>query len=254
MNRTPALVAFCAAAALASSALAGVVAVPPTVTWGPATTIAGDADVSTLGTAVTAFNFGTPGSAFQTTVNGVTFEPFTLPLIPARNSFTVGDVTLRESDPDGRLFGFDDGGSSQSPYADLSDDYRALLDNYVVSGFTSSLQLIVDGLTPGQQYEVQVFAHNSGVDNATVIAGGPTLENSMPASDGAVGQYATGTFIANGTSPVISMDGDPSREGTDSFGPVPLLTGFQLRAIPEPTSLALLGLGGVALLRRRAVV
>ena len=227
------------------------------ITWGPATTIAGDADVSTAGTAVSAYNFGPDASGFRggpvgaATVNGVTFAPFGVPASPAPTAVTVGDVTIRETEPNAFLFAFADGGSDQTPYASLSADYRGLLDFYVESGFFSSLELTVGGLTPGQAYQVQLFANDSGTDNATAIAGGPTLANSAPVADGGTGQYALGTFVADGATQAFTMDGDLTRTGTNFFGPVPLLSAFQLRAIPEPSSLALLGLGGVALLRRR---
>ena len=45
------------------------------ITWGSATTISGDTDVSTSGTLVGAFNIGGTGVP-STTVNGVTFQSF----------------------------------------------------------------------------------------------------------------------------------------------------------------------------------
>ena len=230
------------------------------VSWGPATTIAGDADVSTDGAAVSAYNFGpadaqgprrTGGPVAAATVNGVTFAPFAVPTSPAPTTVTVGDVTVRETEDGGVLFAFTDGGSDQAPYSGLSADYRGLLDPYVESGFFSSLELTVGGLTAGRAYQVQLFANASGVDNATVIAGGPTLVNSVPATGGGLGQFAVGTFVADGTTQAFTMDGDATRAGTSLFGPVPLLSAFQVRAVPEPSSLALIALGGVALLRRR---
>src|SRR5438105_4408842 len=47
------------------------------ITWGSATNITGDSNVSTGGTLVGAFNIGGPGVG-STTVNGVMFAPFAL--------------------------------------------------------------------------------------------------------------------------------------------------------------------------------
>ena len=48
------------------------------VTWGTATGITGDSDVSTNGTLIYAYNLGASGVT-STTVNGVTFDAWTIP-------------------------------------------------------------------------------------------------------------------------------------------------------------------------------
>ena len=65
-------------------------------------------------------------------------------------------------------------------------------------------------------------------------------------SNGGLGQFAIGTFIADAT-------GSQSITFSPSSNAGPTLNGFQLRVVPEPSTFAMLGLGLPALLafRRR---
>lgn len=59
------------------------------------------------------------------------------------------------------------------------------------------------------------------------------------------GQFAIGTFIADGTDPDLTIEGPTGG---------PHLTALQVRVIPEPSSIVLLGIAGLAvvfLFRRR---
>ena len=79
-------------AALAVAALAGLAAnaAASTISWGTATNISGDTDVSTLGSLVVANDIGYQDTS--QTVNGVTFSPFTATSGSA--TVTQGNVTL----------------------------------------------------------------------------------------------------------------------------------------------------------------
>jgi hypothetical protein len=75
-----------------------------------------------------------------------------------------------------------------------------------------------------------------------------TVHSNTRSALGGIGQYATGTFTANGTNQNIDFDISPST----------ILHGFELRdtSVPEPSSLALSALGALALAawRRRSAV
>ncbi|HYE18711.1 MAG TPA: hypothetical protein VEA69_09720 [Tepidisphaeraceae bacterium] len=108
-----------------------------TVTWGAPTNISGDADVSTAGTLLGAFNVGSAGDA---TVNGVTFQGFVL-----NNGVTAsGDFSF--------VTGFNvtsDSGSAAAPFSTLSAGYQGLLGtaNVLLGNGT----LTMSGLTVGRR-------------------------------------------------------------------------------------------------------
>src|SRR5947207_714500 len=94
---TPELLNRLCACCICALTLVALQAEAATITWGPATTISGVSDVSTLGTLDRAFNFVRPdtstGPFGPATVKGVTFATFgTTPLNPP--SFTIGKTTV----------------------------------------------------------------------------------------------------------------------------------------------------------------
>lgn len=219
------------------------------VTWGAATNIAGDTDVSTTGSLVGAFNIGDTGVS-SATVNGVLFQSMAV-ANGGVAAVSIGNFAL--SSP-GNVFS-DNAffGSPNAPFSSLSASYQTLLG----SGVTTSdagvdLTLTISGLTVGAQYEFQWFSNYSAPGNDQHTgAGAPsggivTLNDNTTGSDGGLGQFAIGTFTADATSQVINFD-----------GPVyALINGFQLRqvpAVPEPgTALAgLLAAGLCGFSRRR---
>ena len=210
------------------------------MTWGAATGISGDADVSTNGALVGAFNFA--GGA--TTVNGVLFQAFAV----GSNSNTVGNHTLSASS----TIGPSNVSSLSAPFSTLTAQYRALLGS-AASDADETVTLTMSGLTPGQKYEFQVWVNDSrsfGGFNVDVTAGNTvTLDPNPPGppDEGGVGQFVIGSFVANGASQAVGFFG----------GEVGIFNGFQLRAVPsavpEPSMLGLLGIGlaGVGFSRRK---
>jgi hypothetical protein len=229
-----------------------------TITWGAATSIAGDADVSTTGTRVMAFNFGDP-TVTGTTVNGVTFDPFALLTTDTQLSYTVGNATLSTADDRGPV------GGTTGTFQALSAPYLTLLNSAAFLIADRRYSLTLSGLTVGQEYEFQVWSNNSGRDFFGSYGDFPT---SVSDTDGngvdlfpgdsnpaAPGEFAIGTFIADNTSQVFRL-------GSGEISGV--INGFQLRQvapvappvspIPEPGSalvgLLVLGLCGLGSARR----
>jgi hypothetical protein len=114
------------------------------------------------------------------------------------------------------------------------------------ASFTTS---IGGALAVGAKYQLQVwFTDLRSCCSARTMIYGDGLGNNvgLSASQGGFGQYALGTFVADGSSQDLFM------QTTWTNGNVHL-TAYQLRAIPEPGSLALVGLAvlGLGASRRR---
>jgi hypothetical protein len=204
------------------------------IAWGPPTTISGDTDVSTDGTLIAAFNTGGPDIS-TTTVNGVTFTALAL----HGNTFTSGNFTFFHNNP-GPAFLFNDHvGSSKPPFSALSPSYQALL-----SSFTGGapFNLTISGLTTGQSYEFEWWTNISSSSGLSGVFATATAGNSVALHEdttglvGGVGQFAIGTFTADGPTETIAFSGAPLT--------LAIVDGFELREIPEPSSLALFVLGG----------
>ena len=215
------------------------------MTWEAPVTISSDSDIATLGTLDRAYNMG--GAA--TTVNGVLFGRF------AQNgqdgfdsdtyrTWTVGNTTL--GDGSKRLYDPTSRGFASAPFSGLSSGYQTLLSsaNYNASDDWSSigpLRLTLNGLTIGQKYLFQSWVNDSRKEDAgrsqNANSGGATSAtmqfNTSGATDGGVGQYLIGTFTADATSQVVTFSGlaEPYY--------VAEISGFQLRSVPEPSSLVL---------------
>lgn len=221
------------ALAISSEATRAGVVVNPVI-WGPAMTISGDSDVSTLGTLVAAFDMNGTGA----TVNGVTFAPFavvTSTQSASNGNFTFGGPNL--------LVAQSGLGSSSAPFSNLSAGYRTILSTAISSNSSSALFFSISGLTVGRVYQFEFWTNaSSHVDGgngfATTASSGFTvnLDDNTTDAQGGLGQFAIGTFTANSTVQQISFAGT---SGTQ----VPTINAFELRAIPEPATIGLLAAG-----------
>ena len=207
-----------AALVFASAAMTGASAA--TITWGSATTITNNAsDVSTTGTTFAGY-LGID-SVDTVTLNGVVFTG----QIPG---MTRTDSSTRFSQ------------GTTGDYADL------LMDSASPPGGSGTINLT--GLAIGQAYEVQIWSTDQngiGTPNkvTTVNGGGGTVELQQEAFAGGPGQFAIGTFTADATTQDLAIS---STRGW------PQISALQVRVVPEPWSLALLGLGGLLIgVRRR---
>lgn len=217
------------------------------ITWGAPTNISGATDVSTTGTLVGAFSLGDTLVA-GTNVNGVAFQGFAVP--SGSLGATVGNFAI--SSP---LSLFSDntsfGDALNAPFNTLALSYQSMLASGVSGSANTPWTLTMSGLTAGVQYEFQwwssfsVLGSDSHTGAGSPLGGSVTLVDNVTATQGGLGQYAIGTFTADGSSQVIAFD-----------GPVfSLVNGFQLRqvaAVPEPgTALAGLFAAGVCGFSRR---
>jgi hypothetical protein len=103
----------------------------------------------------------------------------------------------------------------------------------------------------GQQYLFQWWASNAAnisfVSTVTGLAtNSVTLDSNLTNAAGGLGQFVMGTFTADGATQNITFTG-----AADS----PLINAFQIRAIPEPSTIAIalagLACGGFSMWRRQ---
>ncbi len=190
---------------LAASAAAGLAAGQPAaaqfVTFGSAQTISAASDVSTSGTLVNAYTFGSSA----VTVNGVAF---------AATPSNTGGGHLTISGADSEYGGFGYGNN-------VTDSrYQSLLTNGLYknnSGTNTSIGFTQSSLTPGERYQVQYFVNDSrsnGVPrNETVSsAGGNTTTLSYNTTPNNDGQFTNGTFTAAGNTITITAVGNQSTQ------------------------------------------
>lgn len=232
-------------------------AAPPPITWGSATTITGDSDVSTTGTLMYAYNIGGAGVA-AANVNTVAFAPCAFPAFGAStSSVTFGNLTFSEFP--GQLWGSNGLGTASTPFSTLSAGYQSLLGSGGGSDNPATITVTLGGLTIGTEYQLQVWASNPSNGNLpttylaiqdTILSTSPsnqvTLDINVGNSVGGLGQYVLGTFTAYGTSQTFKID---------SVGYAsPLISAIQLRditPIPGPGGAALAAITGAALPSRR---
>jgi hypothetical protein len=209
----------------------------PDITWQIPVTISDPSDVSTLG-----FYFGSWAPHGSTlAVNGVTFQAFS-DLPGFGNSFDNSTGS----------------GSFASP--GTSDaNYNTLLTSGAFGNTGGSYTVNWSGMTPGNSYLVELWVNdgrNSTVNQRTeTITGGVNTSAFLAYGSGSSGpgQYIIGTFVA-----------DNSGGETLSLNPGPAIPSAQLNImqvrditpVPEPSTLAFLGLGAGAMLflRRKSSV
>jgi autotransporter-associated beta strand protein/T5SS/PEP-CTERM-associated repeat protein len=208
--------------ALAASMMALCLPAPAaTITWSAPTNITGDANVSTTGASVGAFNLGGAGVA-SATVNGVTFNALAL----SGTSVSSGNFTLTGDN----LTGANALGSASNPFASLSANYQTLLssiggnDSNPAPNSPHPLTLTMSGLTVGATYQFQSWYDLSafGVSFNSTLTGGANsvvLNDNTTSASGGLGQYVTGTFVADATTQniVVTVTGFPASNGINAF-------------------------------------
>lgn len=241
--------------------------------------------VNTDGTLVLAFNGTGEGATANTdpsvngttstTVNGVAFQNVNVFNLNNGAVTGVGGVGVSSTYLDTRndSNAFQDGGFSGD------GDIFNLVAGAVFGGGTgapAAPSVTFSGLTVGQQYQIQVFVNDArtngtrdsdwqvgfsdGVNND--IGGGndtrvafANLNNRDPVtlSGETSGDFIIGTFAADSANQTFALSG--TRDGFDTFSVGQAqINALQLRAVPEPSSFALLGgaLACFTIRRRRA--
>jgi hypothetical protein len=248
------------AAALTSFSSAAIV-------WQTPKNVTDDSDVSLNGQLERAYTFTGTRVGETHTINTVGF---------VRSNSTVVSGTHRFS-VTGPSTGLDIGASdftAGGAYAGTTNDYRAILaaamratggtigapsiaNDEFYNAFTFTLQ----GLTVGNSYEIQVwfsdsrnvttayngFAHLTD-GNAGSAPTGPEVDyNVGDVSDGGgLGQYVIGTFVATSDEESFTVTTKAAEVNN-----VALMNAYQLRVIPEPSSLLLIAGGTLAGMTRR---
>jgi len=204
-----------------------------TITWDPIQTATGNAsDVVTTGTFVDSAAVYTGANL---SLNGVTFK---------RNlggdAFDGSNITFMN-----RASGPSDATGAGGPPVSWDDDYETLARwGIYQSNPGGGVTINLSALTIGQEYLVQLWTgYWDGANWRTeFIAGNSSglLDQGDP--DGSrLSQYVVGSFTADAITQTITATGPDY--GIPSF--------LQVRAVPEPSSALLGGLGLLALLRRR---
>jgi len=208
------------------------------ITWGTATNIStgtgNSSDVSTSGTRVEAYTAYSIGqTSTNQTVNGVLFEATNNLLASTTNTSDFSAAT--------------NGGDAA---------YDAIVSTATFGGGDSTTVTLGDGdgdtssagtglLTVGQDYEIQVWFvdDRENSNSRTMGFASSSSDTVVQVND----QYAIGTFTADATTQQLFLD---TVSPTSGFGNTHI-SAYQIRLVPEPGSLALLGLGGLLVARRR---
>jgi len=201
--------------------------------------------ISKTGTLIHA-RFGEQGSDAGLTINGEFFDDLST-LDSATNQDTIGARAGSFSAPNANYYQLLQRGSRDSANADTSISF-------------SSLNI-------GSTYQIQVWAADSARaadDQGIVVNDGSGAVNPgttghatilQQVGTGGYGQYALGTFVADGTAAQsFGLRQYFTLQTTASAQAHTYVNAYQLREIgvvPEPSTTALLGLGGLALILRR---
>lgn len=242
-----------------------------TISWGAATGITGDTDVSTQGTLVRAYNFGVDGgtdpgdgSPFTpstTIINGVSFTNHTSTTTTnTSHSISNAHTMVPKALGDSATIAFIGARSAPAaPYNELSAGYQSFLSTIIYaagaadkSGTSArnSYTFTLGNLTIGQTYLLQIWFNDSrsGENRGGTVTDGPSVDVNTSASNaaGGIGQYIIGEFTADATTQSFDFT------ATGSKSVAALMNGYQLRAIPEPSITLLGGLGfAIAAARRK---
>lgn len=170
------------------------------------------------------------------------------------NNRTFGAYTVTSSTGNGDGSFFDRpslGNSGAFTYAELYRDF-----NYVATA-NGTIDYTVSGLAASTAYAVRVYAYDHGETGTHTVNFGPTSGSGTTGTSGAV-TYVAGTAPTTNHqySTLLTLTTDAG--GVLSFtatGPNAInslrVNGFEVSAVPEPASLALMGLGAVLVCRRR---
>lgn len=192
-------------------------------------------DISSVRETVVALNTGS--RTFSPTINGVTFTAWT--------NFNNGEhplVTCTDWRNENTWIG---GWYDGDP--DLGSDFRQMLGQVSFPNSGVEPVMTFKNLTVGQLYMVQLFFCDDrfdGTGTIDVVSGDTYHEPGLGEIDAVQFQNAPGALLVTGIFRADALTQSLSTSG----GP---LNAMQFRLIPEPSVLALMMFGGVALITRR---
>jgi hypothetical protein len=196
------------------------------ITWGAPANIANDTDVSTNGTAAYAYDWG----GRDEVVNGVTFTASVTP----GGGTNVGITSAGLIDNNTGAFS-----SATAPFGTLSPAYQGILTGAdFADSANEELIVTLSNLVTGELYAVQMWVSDprgapEDARNETNNGGGNTvvLAYSANQAQGSPGQYAIGSFTADGPIQSFTLEGAASTQ----------LNALQVRATPRNASITYVG-------------
>ena len=206
---------------LAASLLGLASANAATIAWSAGTDITSSAAVDHTGTFVLGHNYGSTSGGTQTFGDAV-FTQTTIDITGSGGSQHTGTI-----------------------YQGAADTaFHNLMDSNVYGGGTETIT--VSGLSFNTAYTIQVLG---GDERKTSSFARITNGDGTGLMSGNVGTSTSfiGTFTTGAAEDSITLRSFTSPSGDSGVS----ISALQIRAVPEPSSAALLGLGGLALILRR---
>ena len=220
-----------------------------TIAWGPVTAVNFADPAQILGTAG-GYTYVEAVTAYKTgplSVNGVTFLPLST---VGSSALYTGAAHITQTLTGART---DSGWVTPTQ----PDDYKRMLvsTSYLSTGGDGAINL--SGLVSGTKYRVQLWTgwwdndvYATKYDGFSLNPGdynGPGGGNETPVPP----QFMVGTFTADATSQTIAITAMPGGANPPYYDIRMYAGAVSLYAIPEPATMALLGLGGLGLLFNR---
>lgn len=132
-----------------------------------------------------------------------------------------------------------------------SDPLFNLLSDIAFENDATSIVFTLTGLTAFQEYTVVGYGYDADFSNDTIVnnwtTNGGTVSHGWEHEDISTASFSLANLTADAS-------GVATITGSTNVGSLIIWNGFQITAVPEPSSFALMALGGVALfiLRRGA--